>query len=362
MQKNILLSRIILAVAILLAIVVVILGVVLVRNLFFGDDEVKLGESFTLASNEVIAFNNGYLVKEGASLAHYDKDGKSVFTATLKSADALIDVSSTRIAVCQNEELLVLDATGSTIYSKPLNMSPSDIVCGVNCIAILDEDRDTVYIINQTGSNIDTINVAGQTAINMGFYSTGDLIWISWLDASGAAPVTNISIYQPGESFIATKKFSDEIVYNFMVDLSANTGIAIGSKSVSSMAINASEITDYTIGIYGYQYADHFASSTKASLLLAPADQLLSGRINALRVVSGGKSIDVSLPSACSTVVAGEEYIYAASPAAIYTLSYEGQLVSTFTPEEAYTGVLSAGKATMLLVNGQNATIAKLPN
>ena len=349
--------------AVILALALIITGFVIIKNKFFSAGSInQLGNMTVAKSSEIHAFNGGFVYLNGSTLYCVDAKGNDLWNVSLETSEPKIGIASKRVAVYQNEWLYMYASDGTEIYKKPLNIEIADVECGVEDVALLNKNRDTIYVLNRNGGKIDEIVLPNQTIINMGFYSTSELLWVVSVNTQGSSPESTVSVWLPQSSVVAMQTFSDEIIYDLAIEKGASSVIAVGTKSVTPIDTQTGTSGDVSTLIYGYQQlCSSTAGSEHAAVIMAPTQQCVDGYVTDIISVRSDKKTPITLPEGCSAFLATDKYIYCAAVNGVYVLSYEGELVNTIAVEGEYNFVRAVGASHFVYYGSENtAKIVKI--
>ncbi|MGI5898513.1 MAG: DUF5711 family protein [Christensenellales bacterium] len=367
MQRNVFVKRMIFAVAAVAAVALIVLVAVFLRNRLFSSAQITQTDNLALSSDmELYPFaGGGFISVKGSELLFLDGEGKLVSSKEIPTGDdIIISPAGKSVAVYHDEQMKIyFPASDAADSEKPLNIAMSDMVCSTqnDYVALLDNERSTIYILNEKGTNIDRIHFSDQTVINMGwFYAQRELLWVVALDASGSAPVSVVRIYEPNKTEVALKQFTDELVYDLVINSESASALAVGTKHISSVPLSSSSAMDVEVLVYGYQFMA--ASDSGSVIVMAPISEISRGYVTSLRIIKGKEAVNMQLPAGCSAFSVGEKNIYAADAATIYTIGFDGKVKETKNFDVLFNEVQAVGNRMMVFFSSSSATLINLPD
>lgn len=367
MQRNILVKRMIFVGAALVAVAFIVLIAVFLRNRLFSSAQITQTDNLALSSDmDLYPFaGGGFISVKGSELLFLDGEGKLISSKEIPTGDdVIISPAGKSVAVYHDEQMGVyFPANDVADSTKPLNIAMADMVCSTqnDYVALLDSERSTIYILNEKGTNIDRIHFSDQTVINMGwFYAQRELLWVVALDASGSAPVSVVRIYEPNKTEVALKQFTDELIYDLVINSASANALAVGTKNISSVSLSSTSPSDVQVLVYGYQFLA--ASDSGSVIVMAPISEISRGYVTSLRIVKGKEAVNMQLPAGCSAFSVGEKHIYAADAATIYTIGFDGKVQDTKNFDILFNEVQAVGNSMMAFFSSSSATLVSLPD
>ena len=364
MQRKMTLKHILFIAGALALVVLIVLMASFLRNRLFRSSAITQVPGIELSADyDLYAYaGGGFVAVRGNELLFLDANGKVKNSGEIPTGpDVIIAPAGKSVAVYTDEKLKVFYSGETEPYPKDLNIAMADVVCSTvqDYVALLESDRNMIYLLNNIGTNFDKISFPDQTVAGMGWFPENELLWVVSLDVNGSTPSSVVRIYEPGKTQVALSEFNDEIIYHLVVDKANGSAQMIGTQNITSMVISTGETKNVAL-VYGYQYVG--ASDSGSTILLAPAAEIANGHITSLRIVSGGKAVNVQLPAGCKVFCVGEKNIYAADSASIYTVGLDGVIKSTTTFDVLYDSVKPIGNSSMMFFSDGAATLVKLPD
>lgn len=368
MQKRFALPGWLLPAGAVLLIAALILGAFFGIQAFRQRNDMRVGQTISISGQaQAMPFGSDFLYGANMTLYCVSAAGETRWTIPLERDGAPYDVMGNYLCVAESDALRTYqrkdDGSMALFYTKSLQGLTMDaVVCGKSHVALLTEKRDTIYVLDEAGSQVDTISLSGQKVIDLGFYGQQDLLWVVSLDTQGGAPLTNVRIYEPGRATIAMQSFSDELVSTLVIDSASGTALTMGTQYISAIDISLTGTgtgTGAATSIYGYQYVcDNAAAS--CTVVLAPAAQLMRRSVIDLALYKGGKLTSISLPTECQAFAATEKFLYAANTSTVYRLDYTGQVLEQIDMAGLYDRVARVGSKHLFFYSGNSAAIVTI--
>jgi len=367
MQKKFSLPTWLVPLGIFVLVLALVAGAVFGIRAFTRRNNIDIGQTISISTDaQVKPFGNQFLYLANMTIYCVSPQGDTQWTIPLERDDAPYDVMGDYLCVADTDALKTYkrakDGTMELYYTKSLQgLLMDDVVCGKKHAALLTDTRDTLYVLDDAGSQIDTITLSGQTIVNLGFFSSQDLLWVISIDTQGGAPTTNVHIYEPARATIAMQRFSDELVSTLVIDSQRALALTMGTQYITGIDVSLSgqNVKADATSIYGYQYVcDNGAADV--SIVLAPAAQLLRQSVSDLYLYRGGKLSAISLPTQCQAFAITEKFLYAANTSTVYRMDHTGEVLEQIDMAGLYDRVQAVGKNHLLFFNGPSAAIVTI--
>ena len=366
MRLNAMTKRILFTAGALALVVLIVLAAIFFRNKLFGSAKITMTEGLELSSSaDLHKFAGGFVGADGSQLTFFDAKGKASKTKEIPTgADAVMSPAGKSIAIYHDETMYLAFPGEEVNSSKPLNIAMSDIVCSAatDFVALLNDERNIIYILNEKGTKVDELHFADQTIINMGWFTLQrELLWVVAVDVTGSSPMGIVRICEPGKTDVALRQFTDEIVYDLVINTETASALAVGTKYISSVPLSTAGTPENIKAlVYGYQFLG--ASDNGSTIIMAPADEIEKSYVTSMRIVRGNTAVNIQLPAGCSAFCVGSKNIYAADAATVYTIGFDGQIKDQMTFDVLYNSVKTIGNKRMMMFSGAGATLVNLPD
>ena len=165
---------------------------------------------------ELTPFQDGVLHFSDTALTYYKSNGSTAWSLPVNTNRLTMHVSDSHIVINTAQLLDVLKSDGTTVlnYSVPAG-NITDLSVGKNHIAmqLTKEGQPAILVIDMNGNIVDEVSFVGKNVLKFGF-NEQDLLWVLSLNTSAGKTLSQISIYQPGQSMKCAYNVSDQLIYD----------------------------------------------------------------------------------------------------------------------------------------------------
>lgn len=350
---------------VLIALAVVLAGVLvyfLFQNLSFSSETISSGGKILAsaqAADTILPFGDRVLVFDGQTIECFKKNGEKAWEHNVADTTGgyQIEASDKRIILYKNENFFLIDENGDSTYRGNAEGPIQNARCGETIVALEVSGKNTLYVVNRTGAKVDEIDLGENQLMNFGMYSSNDLLWALSLNTTGLAPVSRVDIYKPGRETVNSYQSTEQLYY--APSFHGNDVYLLGTHSIDVKPTN--QRSNYSVPIYGWEYLDDNGSGDQLNILLKLSSE--QGTPSIVKVVTGNKSEDLSMPVGTIFVAAGEKALYAVTPQSVTALPYApGEKETTIAFRYTVDKVLCNlhGKA-LVVSSGENVHLVQLP-
>lgn len=339
--------RVALFVAVLLVVAVVLFFSL--RGCSFGAETITSGgkklaeatptDTFLPLNKRVLGFNGHVLYCYSES---GDLDWQYVVADTV--LDYSIAASNDRIALYNQDKLVLLDDRGEVTYSGKLAGQISHVSCGQALVAVEIQDENAVTVLSRNGVVVESISMGENTLMDFGLYSANDLLWTLTINLGGIKPISKVDIYKPGKELV--NGYSSESQLYYKPIFYQDTTYIVGVDSIDVQAETSKN--SYSTSIYGWDYADSVITPDGLYVLMTLGTQ---GNVPGIvRVFKEGSLTDLHLPENCLKLLGGNTGAYCVTPQALYLVPYQVGKIQTYAFKYTVTDVLCCAQSSQRLV------------
>ncbi|MBR3108107.1 MAG: hypothetical protein IKH30_13170 [Clostridia bacterium] len=303
-----------------LLVLVILIGLA-VAGVFGGSNKSVTAVRLRCTSTQdVTPFGNDILYYDGMTLYCLQSNGYERWSYAV-GENASFTCSDTVVAIWMGSQLHIVDKNGKTTYNESLSNAIQFARVGSKYVAVVmgSDTSPTLVVKDMQGTTMDQESNAYQDSIilDAGFFSDGDFLWTTSLDAFGGVPDTLLNTYRVNATASGGISLGENLVYAVVY---AGTELnVISTRQLRKYDYRGTQDTTGTMLVYGWQLEDAAPSGSEAMLLFKPAkssDYLAS--ISQLRLIWGKTDRRYSLPSACVGAALYNKRIYAFAEDMIY--------------------------------------------
>lgn len=277
--------------------------------------------------------------------------------------------SDTHVLIWRGSSVFLLDANGNSTYSDNLGQ---DIVFGRVSkqyfgVVMGNERKSRLVISDLKGTQIDEESDAFANALilDFGFFGgSGEYMWTLKLDTDSTAANTVINTFEVGKMNTGEVSLGNYITYAVLYD--NNNLDVINTRRMWVYDFRLSKQVKDPVLVYGWELLDSQMHSGEDGykLFVQAGQRSDSANINELRMISGGKDMRYTLPTAVSAAFVSGKNLYAISSNTIYKASINDTTFVSYplnTPNgiSGYVCKLNNGK--VLLTDGIDVYVLRLP-
>lgn len=317
------------------------------------------------SSQDVMPFGNDILYYDGMTLYCLQSNGHERWSYPL-GENASFTCSDTVVTAWMGSQLHIVDKNGKTTYNESLANTIQFVRVGSKYVAVVmgSDTSPTLIVKDMQGTTMDQESNAYQDTIilDLGFFSDGEFLWTTSLDAFGSVPDTLLHTYRVNATASGGISLGDNLVYAVVY---AGTELnVVSTRQLRQYDYRGTQDQTGTVLVYGWQLVDAAPSGTEAMLLFKPAKKKdYQTTINQLRLIWGKTDRRYSLPSACVGAALYNKRIYAFAEDMIYRADLGSR---RFTPisighllgGQAVTGCLGILKNGVALLSCMNEVYA----
>lgn len=318
-------------------------------------------------SSDVYAPHNGGAVflKQG-KLSFASREGRVDWTQDSLPGGKLVTSSGMIAVYTENKVTAYAGDTGEPRFNKTFTGQQVDLVRGcASHVAISLKGMDgspMVELYASTGGKIDEIAFAGQTIIDMGFFSTSSTsasLWVMSIKQGSPQVDTRILTYNPQKGSISTSvTVPGQLSYR--VVFGEKSLYAVGTNHLLGYNYNSDMV--FKTVVYGWRLLDTQAQGLP--MVFTPSAP--SGSIGqAMKIITApDKEENVALPAGTLGVYVGDKRIFVITGKQIKTYDFAGKHKRDY-PLQTELSIKSVqcapDKKTFLAVSGEEVYIFSLP-
>ncbi len=307
---------------------------------------------------------DGFVYYDGSSLTRVGSDGKTRWTY-LVGANAQFSAATTGVAVWSGELLTLIDwETGTAESSSPLEGDILSAKLGGKYAAVLlaPEHDGSVQLLEPGGRLVDSIDMAGLTVLNYGFFSDDSLFWVMALDTSGTVPTCDISTYNPGKRIVGSISDNEQLMYQVLFQ--STQVVCAGVTHLKVYDYTGTEEADKRKLIYGWYLVSADTDSIDPMMAYAVSAQYDAGQeMQDVRMIRSNVDQIVRMPFGCTSLVAKKNRVYGFARDGTVMIAQAGQshveAYPTGIPVDRVYGVTSDNVA--VIGYGTQLYLCKLP-
>ena len=313
------------------------------------------------ASQNVTPFGDDILYYDGMTLYCLRSNGYEKWSYPL-GENASFSCSDSVVAAWMGTQLHIVDKNGRITYneSQPNVIQFARVGSKYVAVAMGSDTAPQLVVKDLQGTTMQNPGNEYQDLIllDMGFFSDGEYLWTTSLDAFGSVPDTLLNTYRVGMTASGGISLGDNLVYSVVY---AGTKLnVVSTRQLRQYDYRGTQDQAGTVLVYGWQLADAVPSGSEAMLLFQPANASdYQGRINQLRLIWGKTDRQYTLPSECVGACLYNKRIYAFADDMIYRADLGSR---RFTPigmsnllggqqATGFLGVLKNGTALIACMN-----------
>ena len=254
---------------------------------------------------------DGFVYYDGSTVSSIDSSG-DVEWSYLVGMDADFDATDSGVAAWTDKTITLIDGkSGTTTYNGTMENTVLSACIGEKYTAVLlgPEGESTIVLLENSGKQVNRIDLNGLTAVDYGFFANGTLLWVMACDSSGTVPTCDILTYKPGKEIVGSISDTEQLMYAVMFQ---STQICVaGDTYLKVYDYSGSEETSRRKLVYGWYLADA-DDSVNDPLMAFVTDAQYSGEsdIQDVRLIRSNLDRIVRLPYGCSDIVASGDTIY----------------------------------------------------
>ena len=268
----------------------------------------------SLSSNQgVQVTSQGFVYYDGGSLGMVNAQGNTRWSYMI-GAGCDFCATDAGVAAWNGNTLTLIEMDkGVTTYSGTMEGKIISAKMGEKYSAVVveaEENDSTIILLDASGRKMTPyIEMEEQMVVDYGFFSGGTLFWELSLDASGTAPTTKISTYQPGRSHRGNITNTDQVLYRVLFQSSRI--LCVGETYVKAYDYMGTENTAARQLVYGWYLADADAASENPLMAFAANAQYDGGSsIQDVRLMRGEESQIVRFPFGCKALSVRGDRVY----------------------------------------------------
>ena len=272
------------------------------------------------SSQDVTPFGNDILYYDGMTMYCLQSNGHERWSYAL-GENASFTCSDTVVAAWMGSQLHIVDKNGKTTYNESLANAIQFVRVGSKYVAVVmgADTSPTLVIKDMQGTTMDQESNAYKDSVilDVGFFSDGEFLWTTSLDAFGSVPDTLLNTYRVSATASGGISLGDNLVYAVVY---AGTELnVISTRQLRKYDYRGTQDQAGNVLVYGWQLEDAAPSGAEAMLLFKPAKSTkYLASINQLRLIWGKTDRRYSLPSECSGAALYNKRIYAFANDMIY--------------------------------------------
>ena len=272
------------------------------------------------SSQDVTPFGNDILYYDGMTLYCLQSNGHERWSYPL-GENASFTCSDTVVAAWMGSQLHIVDKNGKTTYNESLSNAIQFVRVGSKYVAVVmgSDTSPTLLVKDMQGTTMDQESKTYQDSIilDVGFFSDGEFLWTTSLDAFGSVPDTLLNTYRVNSTASGGISLGENLVYAVIY---AGTELnVISTRQLRQYDYRGTQDQTGTVLVYGWQLEDAAPSGTDAMLLFKPAKSTdYQGSMNQLRLIWGNTDRRYFLPSTCVGAALYNRRIYAFGEDMIY--------------------------------------------
>ena len=301
---------------------------------------VSVDNQFYAMGSSFIAFDGSYAraydTQKGQLQWERSPDGTSGYQCA---------TSSQLLALYKANSLYVYDQAGNVAFSTSTQQNIASVSAGLTRVAVCYED-DSIEVFDSIGKSVEVITPTEGKLMDYALYSSSDLLWMLLLNDEGVEPKSILNIHQPGKLLMAGYSTTDQIYYKPL--MSGNQVYIVGTRTIDVR--NTNDTSESSVLVYGWTLRDSCSSGT-LNILFTLTQQ--GDSPTSLRVVSGGKPVDLHMPAGCTDLLMGTSCVYGFAGQTVYSVPIAGGKTTASSLPYAVDGVLCRLSDNRVLLSGQ---------
>ena len=358
-------NTLIIACAALLAVVLIVL---LAFGAFGGRDRaMNYTKLRCMASQDVTPFGDRVLYYDGTTLYCMSAKGNELWSQPLGSG-AGFAAGDKHLVAWVGSQLFIFDEDGHPTYNDHLGGEVQFARIGSRYVAAVVGAgiSPTLVVKDMDGIDVDSEKdaYADMLILDVGFFSGGEYMWVTALDAYGTVPNNKMFTLRVGQMNTGEVSLGKPLVYKVLY--CGNELNVITTRQLTQYDYRGTQDESGTKLVYGWQLIDAELSSGNAQLLFATSRQAsgvdMNG-ISTLRLIFGDTDNQYTLPTSCAGAVLYRNRIYAFSHDSGYRTGFgERRFTALKLPMDEriteYLGMLDNG--CVLLASGEDVYAMQL--
>ena len=315
------------------------------------------------SSQTVRILDKGVVYSDGTSLRALNGSGRQIWSYVVGSGCGF-SVGDGGVAGWSGDLLVSLNASsGEAYFSATLPSNILSAVSGLQYTAALigQEGNGTLVVIEQSGREIDRIDMSDITVLDFGFFNNGNMLWVMSLDTNGTVPMTQITTYRPGRMQAGSIRDSEQIVYEVMFD-TPNVS-AVGTTYIRVYDYQGVENVSARRLVYGWYLLDTDTTGDGTLMAFVPMTEIGTvAAINDIRLIRDNLDKTVRMPFTCFDIAVRGGNVYGFSSQYVMVRSLADARAQTWTlpfPCDGLIGVTS--NKSVVLVSGDEVYMVSLP-
>lgn len=265
-----------------------------------------------LEGQTVRMLDDGILYYDGATLHALNGKAKQIWSYAA-GVDAGFSSDSGGVATWAGSVLSILSSDkGTTLFSGSMESDILDACVGkvYAAVQIGQQHNSTMVILDNSGRQVEKIELNNQTVLDFGFFNNDALLWVMSLNTEGTVPVCTISTYRPGRLLAGTIEDNQQVLYEVVFQSSQIR--AIGTNYIKDYDYTGKEIETNRNLVYGWYLMSMDEDAANPLMAFVPIEQSDgSNGISDVRLIRGQIEQSVRLPYPARKVVAAGDTIYA---------------------------------------------------
>lgn len=318
------------------------------------------------ASQSVTPFGDRILYYDGMDMHCLNAHGGELWSYTL-GAGAGFSCDTENIVAWKDNQVYIINKNGRNTYNANLSETIQFARVGSKYIAIVigKGSNPSLLFKDLVGVTLDSEAAVyeGLVMLDMGFFSDGEYLWTTALDAYGTVPSTVMNTYRVGQLNTGSVDLGEYITYAIVY--AGNRLNVIDTRQLRKYDHRGTPDATGTVLVYGWQLICSDASGSNAMLLFAPVRQ--TSQVEAiveLRLLYGSTDQRYSLPDTCLGAALYNRRIYAFSDDSLFRADVNSQRFTALSlPLDggvtAYLGMCTNGTA--LLACGTDVYAVSVP-
>ncbi|MCL2544587.1 MAG: hypothetical protein FWE77_01580 [Clostridia bacterium] len=316
----------------LLGAVAAIVGAFFLVRAFSSTGQAIVRMNNVLPYQHIEPIGNDILVYDGAILHRIAANGSRrwFFHAGLAAG---YHTSGRHVAVWSANQLYILDAnSGRAVFNDRMEAPVQFARAGQNYVAVFvgEKDRGSVYVLDNQGRRVDTVEVQNTALMDIGFFSQPrEMMWVLGLEVDGTVPVATLQTFDPGSLVTGSATLGEQLVYR--VYFHNGQLRTVDTRRINTYDYRIKE-TAPPVLIYGWYMQDVRVINRELYQLLVPMpNEDGAMHFSDLRLIHGDTDRVLHLPVPCVGVVLGSRGVHAFAGSKVYTARY-GEI--SFVPTE----------------------------
>jgi len=271
---------------------------------------------------------SGFVYYDGSTVSSISSSG-DVEWSYLVGMEAGFDATDYGVAAWTDKTITLIDSkSGSTTYNGTMENTVLSARIGEQYTAVLvgPESESTIVLLENSGRQINRIELTGVTAVDYGFFANGSLLWVMVCDSNGTVPTCDILTYKPGKEIVGSISDTEQLMYAVMFQ---QTQVCVaGDTYLKVYDYSGVEDKAKRTLVYGWYLADADTGSNDPLMAFVTDAQYSGGSdIQDVRLIRSNLDRTVRLPYGCRDLIAVGNTLYG--------FATDGHLVIMNTDEKA---------------------------